>query len=160
MINSDNYSKTNLDNKLSNKIFYYFIILAGIGFFDASYLTAKYFNGNINCSLISGCQDVLNSSYSQIGPIPTAALGVAYYLAIILSSLLYLRYKLSLARTALKILPSLGLIFSIWLTYLQIWIIKALCQYCLLSALISLGLFTISLKLLRNKKNPPPPEIN
>lgn len=153
MTNLDNYSKTNLDNKINNKIFYWLIALASIGFFDASYLTAKYFNGHINCSIISGCQDVLTSTYSHIGPIPTAALGIAYYLAIIFGSLLYLLYRLSIANKALKILPSLGLIFSIWLTYLQIWVIKALCQYCLLSALISLTLFIISLKLIKHKKD-------
>lgn len=151
---------TNLDNSSkpsSPKIFYWLILLAGLGFFDATYLTAKYFNGHITCSLINGCQDVLTSSYSHLGPIPTAAFGVAYYLGIILASLIWLRYQWPLAKLALKILPILGLTFSIWLTYLQIWVIKSLCQYCLLSALISLGLMLLSLNLWDKKqltKNP------
>ena len=153
MTNLDNYSKTNLDNKINNKIFYWLIALASLGFFDASYLTAKYFNGHINCSLINGCQEVLNSSYSHWGPVPTASLGLAYYLLIIFSSLLYLQYQHKIAIKILKLMPSLGLIFSLWLTYLQIWVIKALCQYCLLSALISLGLFIASYQLNKNKTN-------
>lgn len=152
MTNSDNYSKVNSINKNKRKIYYALTTLAVFGFFDASFLTAKYFNGNINCSIIDGCQNVLNSSYSHLGPIPTAAFGLAYYLTIIFASLIYLRYQLNLAKLALKILPSLGLAFSIWLTYLQIWVIKALCQYCLLSALISLILFILSWQLLKNKK--------
>lgn len=151
MINSDNYSKANLDNKPNHKIYYWLIILATLGFFDASFLTAKYFNGHINCSFIGGCQEVLNSSYSHLGPVPTASLGVAYYLLIIFSGVLYLQYQSKLAKQVLKIVPTLGLIFSLWLTYLQIWVIKSLCQYCLLSAIISLGLFIVSYQLNKNK---------
>lgn len=156
MTNFDSYSRVNSNNNFTKKIYYYFTALAGIGFFDASYLTAKYFNGHINCSIISGCQEVLTSNYSHIGPLPTAALGLIYYLAIIFSSLICLRYQLPLANKFIKILPSLGLVFSLWLTYLQIWVIKSLCQYCLLSALISLGLFILSLKLIKNKKTNTP----
>jgi uncharacterized membrane protein len=156
MINSENYSKANSDNNPNQKIYYWLIALASIGFFDASFLTAKYFSGHINCSIISGCQDVLTSNYSHIGPIPTAILGIAYYLTIIFGSLVYLRYRLVLMNKLIKILPIFGLAFSLWLTYLQIWVIKALCQYCLLSALISLSLFILSFKLPKNKKNDTP----
>lgn len=151
MTNSNNIS----DNSSSPAKFgvYYALVFFGLaGLTDAIYLTSRYLVGTISCSIISGCQDVLTSQYSHFGPIPTSTFGAAYYLSIILAGLIYIKYKTALVKKYLQIVPTLAFIFSLWLIYLQIFVIKALCQYCLLSALTSTILFVLSLLLSRNKK--------
>ena len=132
-------------NKTNKIILSFFIVVAIMGFLDSVYLTAKYFVGTIDCSALSGCQEVLNSSYSSIWGIPTASFGVAYYLSIIIASLIYWQIQQKYSFKYLTLVPTLGFIFTLWLIYLQIWIIKAICIYCMFSALSSTILFFLSL---------------
>lgn len=135
-----------------NKIIYTIIAVAGVGLADSTFLTVKHYQGSINCSVISGCQEVLNSSYSEIMGIPLALMGAAYYLFIILVSLFYIDTSHKLALNILKYLPSFGFIFSMWLVYLQIFEIGSICQYCMLSALGSTIIFAMSLLLIKKTK--------
>lgn len=148
MTNLENSSKHS--SKL-NKIFYVFPIIALLGFVDAVYLTTKYYSGNINCSIISGCQEVLGSQYSDIIGIPLALLGSLYYLFVLIAAMLYIDSQNKWALKIISIFPTIGFLFSIWLTYLQAYVIKAFCQYCLLSALTSTILFVLSISIIKNK---------
>lgn len=143
-----------LSVQIKTKFIISFIIIASIGFLDAVYLTSKYFVGTINCGVWTGCQEVLNSSYSSILGFPTAGFGVLYYLSIIIASLLYWQTKNKLSTCYLILAPSLGFIFSLWLVYLQLWVIKYICVYCMLSALSSTCIFILSLIIFwKNKKS-------
>lgn len=133
--------------QIKTKFIISFIIIASIGFLDAVYLTSKYFVGTINCGVWTGCQEVLNSSYSSILGFPTAGFGVLYYLSIIIAVLLYWQTQHKLSTKYLMLAPSLGFIFTLWLVYIQVWIIKYICVYCMLSALTSTILFIFSLLL-------------
>jgi uncharacterized membrane protein len=133
--------------QIKTKFIISFIIIASIGFLDAVYLTSKYFVGTINCGIWTGCQEVLNSSYSSILGFPTAGFGVLYYLSIIIAALLYWQTQHKLNTKYLMLAPSLGFIFTLWLVYLQVWVIKYICVYCMLSALSSTILFIFSLLL-------------
>jgi uncharacterized membrane protein len=148
MTNLDKSSETNL----MNKIFYFFPVVALLGFIDAVYLTTKYYSGNINCSVISGCQEVLSSQYSAIVGIPLALLGALYYLFVLIAAMLYIDSQNKWALKIIFIFPTIGFIFSIWLTYLQAYVIKAFCQYCILSALTSTLLFIMSLIIIKKNK--------
>ena len=77
-------------SKTINKLIYSFIGVGLIGFIDAVFLTVKHYQGTIGCSVISGCQSVLDSSYSTVFGVPVALMGVAYYLSIIIIALLYI----------------------------------------------------------------------
>jgi uncharacterized membrane protein len=124
------------------------LILAFAGFLDAVYLSAKYFlHQEVACSLISGCNEVLGSKFAHIGPIPLALLGVIYYLTLIILAGIYLQTKNpSIKRWVIGIV-TLGIIVSVCLVVLQVVIIKAICVYCMISAIITLLLFATSLKL-------------
>lgn len=135
-----------------NKLTFGFIGLALIGFLDAIYLTVSHYTGHINCSVISGCQEVLLSPYSKILGIPLALLGALYYLFIIINSLLYIDNQNKWSRIFLSYLPIFGFLFSLYLLYLMIFVIDALCQYCLLSAGSSTILFILSLILINKNK--------
>lgn len=137
---------------LNNKLIIGFASLALIGFLDAIYLTVSHYTGHINCSVISGCQEVLLSPYSKILGIPLALLGALYYLFIIINSLLYIDNQNKWSRIFLSYLPIFSFVFSLYLLYLMIFIINALCQYCLLSAGTSTILFILSLILINKNK--------
>ena len=64
------------------------IIVAILGFLDASYLTvAHYLKTPIPCGLVEGCDVVTTSTYSEIAGVPVALLGALYYLAILILSI-------------------------------------------------------------------------
>ncbi len=127
-------------------LFGIFLIIAFIGFVDALYLTINYYSNSIPpCFVAQGCDVVTTSQYAKLLGIPIALLGTLYYLLIFALGLYYLDKK-SLA--VLKILPvitAVGFIFSLYLVYLQLFVLKALCIYCLFSAGSSTALFIISL---------------
>ncbi len=132
-------------NKTNKILLGLFIATATFGFLDSVYLTTKYFVGTIHCSALSGCQEVLNSAYSSIWGIPTASFGVAYYLSIIIATLIYWQIQQKYSFKYLTLIPSLGFLFTLWLIYLQIWVIGFICIYCMFSALSSTILFCLSL---------------
>ncbi len=118
-------------------------IVALIGIVDSAYLTAKHFSGaQVPCSIISGCETVLTSSYAEIAGIPTAAFGVLAYLVAFSLALLTAFGNRSLWKVfgATVILMS-G--FTLWLIYLQAFVIGAFCQFCLISAATTLTLLAI-----------------
>ncbi len=141
--------------QIKTKFIISFIIIASIGFLDAVYLTSKYFVGTINCGVWTGCQEVLNSSYSSIWGFPTAGFGVLYYLSIIIAALLYWQIQHKLSAAYLMLVPSLGFIFTLWLVYLQVWVIKYICIYCMLSAVSSTLIFILSIIIFRQYKKSP-----
>jgi uncharacterized membrane protein len=117
--------------------------VALVGLFDAIYLTTKHLAGGaVRCTLVAGCDEVLQSDYSSIGGFPLAALGALAYFAVfsraILSAFGYTRL-----RVFLTTLVALMFAASLWLLYLQAFVIRAFCQYCLLSAAVTTLLLII-----------------
>lgn len=118
-------------------------IVALIGLADSVYLTIHHFTGEkVPCSLITGCETVLSSPYAEMFGIPTAAFGAAaYFLAFSLAVLA--AYGNSKMWTAFKGLVVVMTIFTIYLIYLQAFVIGAFCQFCLISAATTVTLFII-----------------
>ncbi len=118
-------------------------VLAIGGIIDAIYLTIHHYTAEpIPCSVTGGCEAVLNSGYATIADIPISIFGtIAYLTAFILATLTFLgRHKL----WNLFGLQAMSMAcFSGWLVYLQISVIKEICQYCMLSAGICFTLFII-----------------
>ena len=111
------------------------VSLVGLG--DSIYLAVEHVAGrSVQCTLVSGCSEVLSSQYASVAGIPLALIGAAAYFTVFsLATLAAFGYK-----TAGKLLtPLVGLMFltSLWLIYLQAFVIKAFCQFCLLSALVT-----------------------
>src|SRR5437763_7622301 len=115
-------------------------LLSLVGLGDAIYLTIQDLTGqNLRCTIISGCAEVLGSKYAHIGSIPLASLGaVAYFLVFSLAILAMFGY--GFARPALAILVGIMFLTSLWLLYLQAFVIHHFCQYCLLSAAVTITL--------------------
>ena len=119
-------------------------ILILIALFDTSYLTYKhFFEPYAICavSIFGDCGKVLDSSYSIIFGMSLALLGLIHYLYLgmllqavrVIGDMIYKRL--------LFIQSAIGFILSMYFVYLQFFVIKSLCQYCLLSALISSAIY-------------------
>ena len=111
------------------------VSLVGLG--DAIYLTVEHVAGrSVKCTLVSGCSEVLSSQYASVAGIPLALIGAAAYFTVFsLATLAAFGYKG--AGKLLTLVVALMFITSLWLIYLQAFVIKAFCQFCLLSALVT-----------------------
>lgn len=125
-----------------------FAFLSLLGFADASYLTAKHYLGtSIPCSILNGCDTVTTSAYSMVGPIPIALLGALYYFTVFVLSAYALSMNSKKAAYSASLITAAGFLTSLYLVYLQIFVIEALCLYCMISAAISIILFLLSFPL-------------
>jgi len=124
-----------------------------LGFLDASYLSIEHFLNRVPpCSLTHGCETVTNSVYSSLFGIPLALLGALYYLAIIIALVYYLDSRRPIVIKAVAGFTAFGFVFSLYLVYLQVAVIHAICQYCMLSALSSTALFILGFMTLRSHR--------
>ena len=118
--------------------------VALIGLADSLYLTIEHVTGqSVRCTITSGCSEVLGSPYAVVAGVPLALIGaIAYFTVFTLATLAAFQYKL-----AGKLLtPVVGLMFltTLWLLYLQAFVIRHFCQFCLLSALVTITLTILS----------------
>ena len=115
-------------------------LLSLIGLADAIYLTVQDLTGqHLRCTIVSGCSEVLGSKYAHIGSVPLASVGaIAYFTVFSLSILAAFGYRF--ARPLLTALVGVMFLMTLWLLYLQAFVIHHFCQYCLLSAAVTIGL--------------------
>jgi len=120
-------------------------VLAAAGFLISAYLTWVHFArvAPVCVGGSGGCETVQSSRYATILGIPVSVLGLVGYAGLLFSTVLrgevavYLGFLISLV----------GTLFSIYLTYLEVFVIHALCQWCLVSAAIMVAaLICASLK--------------
>ncbi|HKO95449.1 MAG TPA: vitamin K epoxide reductase family protein [Pyrinomonadaceae bacterium] len=111
------------------------VSLIGLG--DAIYLTVEHLSGrSVRCTIVHGCSEVLSSPYATVKGFPLAGVGaLAYFVVFSGATLAAFGYKVA-GKFAL-LLSSLMFLFTLWLVYLQAFVIKAFCQFCLLSALVT-----------------------
>jgi uncharacterized membrane protein len=119
--------------------------LALVGLGIASYLTyARYSGATIACST-GGCETVQSSSYAELAGIPVAVIGLVGY-ALILATALAGGEIAALAAAALTIG---GFAFCVYLVYVQLALIDAVCQWCIGSDVVMLLLVLVSALRLR-----------
>jgi uncharacterized membrane protein len=108
-----------------------------IGLADSIYLTVEHVSGrSVRCTLVSGCSEVLSSPYATVRGIPLAAIGaVAYFMVFSLATLAAFGYK-GVDKLLIFIVATMFLT-TLWLFYLQAFVIGHFCQFCLLSALVT-----------------------
>lgn len=87
------------------------------------------------CGPFGDCNTVQSSAYAKFLGIPVGVIGLAGYLAI-LAAWLWGRSGNATARMALLAMAVIGVIFSIYLTWLELFVIQAVCLWCLTSAVI------------------------
>lgn len=129
--------------------------LALIGAFVATYLTLYKLGviGELSCS-VKGCETVNSSRWATFLGFPVAAWGIAFYAATFVVSLIGTGGNYEDDRNiskALVLMSGIGVLFSGWLTYLELFVIHAICMWCVISAVIVTLIFILSLRDLRER---------
>jgi len=108
-----------------------------IGLADAIYLTVEHLSGrSVRCTITSGCSEVLSSPYATVRGFPLAGLGaVAYFVVFSLATLAAFGYPF--VGKLLTLIVAAMFLATLWLLYLQAFVIHHFCQFCLLSALVT-----------------------
>ncbi len=123
-------------------------VIALLGLIDAGYLTYTRFLGIVppcSLSILSGCATVAKSSYSVLFGIPLSVYGMVFYdLALTITVLSFINIKIKKAQEIIFAISLAGAVSSIYFLYLQAFVIKAFCIYCVFSALCSFALLAIS----------------
>ena len=106
--------------------------LAVAGLLISAYLTWAHFLGvpPVCISGSGGCETVQSSRYAAIFGVPVAALGVVAYSGLLFSATLRGEGGIYLG----LLITLVGTLFSAYLTYLEVFVIHALCQWCVASA--------------------------
>ena len=120
-------------------------IVSLIGLADAIYLTVEHVTGqSVRCTIVAGCSEVLSSQYAVVAGVPLAAVGAAAYFTVFSLAILA-AFGYRVAGMLLTAVVLLMFLVSLWLFYLQAFVIHAFCQFCLLSALVTTALTVIAL---------------
>ena len=125
------------------KLYALVALVSLFGLADALYLTIEHVTGqSVRCTIVSGCSEVLSSRYAVFAGVPLAMIGAAAYFSVFsLATLAAFGYRI--ARALLVPLVATMFLVTIWLIYLQAFVIEQFCQYCLLSAAITFVLSVI-----------------
>jgi uncharacterized membrane protein len=125
------------------KLYAFAAFLAVLGLADSIYLTVKHLTGeDVTCLASSGCSEVLSSSYATVGSIPLGAFGAfGYFVAFSLATLSAFGYRGAVVLLRLQVCGMLAV--TIWLFYVQAFILHAFCDFCLLSAALTVSLSVI-----------------
>jgi uncharacterized membrane protein len=124
-------------------------LIALIGVFLATYLTLYKVGaiGTLACQAGS-CETVQLSRWATFLGLPVAAWGILFYVVLLAVALAATSARYAESRTmslALLAWTGWGVLFSSWLTYLELFVIRAICVYCVGSALLIVIAFIVAL---------------
>jgi uncharacterized membrane protein len=110
------------------------ISLAGLA--DATYLTVMYLTGETAvCGGSATCFQVLGSAYARIGGIPVAAFGALTYFSAFTFAI-FAAFGYARMRTFFALMVCTMFATTLWLLYVQAFLLHAFCRYCLFSAAV------------------------
>ncbi|MBI4038037.1 vitamin K epoxide reductase family protein [Candidatus Daviesbacteria bacterium] len=122
-------------------------ILSLLGLFVSTFLAYEYsLNGPMTCPITgSGCDIVRSSIYANFLGIPIPYLGMAFYLTMAILSVFKSHYQeRKLIFKAQFWFALAGVIFGVYLTFLEAFVIKAFCFWCVVSFMISVAILVLA----------------
>jgi uncharacterized membrane protein len=126
-------------------------IFALLGLLVALYLWLYHLGLSPLLCPISGCEKVQASEFSSILGIPVATIGFFAFAALLGANLVgVLSERVRLDRFVFGV-SSLGLLAYAWFTYLELFVIRAICFWCVVSSIMMLGVWFFSLLALRDQ---------
>jgi uncharacterized membrane protein len=112
-------------------------IVAVIGLADATYLAVQALTGEtLSCGGSPDCFRVLGSSYARVGGIPVAMLGALAYFTVFMFAT-FAAFGYPRAPKFLVLVTGAMFLMTLWLLYVQAFLLHAYCRYCLFSAAIT-----------------------
>lgn len=136
------------------------LLLAFFGLADSIYLAQSGLSGTpLLCATqgFSDCSAVATSQYSRLFGVPLAELGILFYSIVFVLAALELILFDQLLRRALQALSFIGILFSLYFTFIQLFIIHVFCMYCFVSTCIALLIFILASLIEPIKKRAAPP---
>ncbi len=126
------------------------MLLSLAGIVLASYLTYAHVNTNALVCGLGDCHSVQASEYATIGPIPVAVLGLLMYVVAFVSSLAVRRNPAwSVPAWTVAFATCLaGTVYAVYLTWIEVAVIHAICQWCVASAVLTVLLTAVLATLL------------
>jgi uncharacterized membrane protein len=123
-------------------------LVALVGLFVALYLWM--YKAGFIAALACGagqCETVQLSRWATLLALPVAAWGVGFYAVVFIVAVLLVQERFADSRglaLTLLLLTGWGVVFSAWLTYLELFVIHAICRWCVVSAVIAGVLFVLA----------------
>lgn len=136
-------------------------VIALAGLFISLYLLLYSLGvyGELMCGT-GGCETVQTSSYARFTGIPVAGWGVAWYGLVVLVALMGVQGRFADEKWPdrwLLVLATLGLAFSVYLTGVELFVLHAICQWCVVSAVLTVAIFGLTLLSVRSGGRAPEP---
>jgi uncharacterized membrane protein len=129
----------------SNRLTALSLALAAGGVAVSAYLTLVHYRDDLLVCAVGGCHTVQKSPYAELYGIPVAILGLGMFVAMLLLGVLR-RLRPEVAETTTLVIFGLalaGTVFTVYLTYLELFVIDAVCQWCVLTALLTWTLLLV-----------------
>jgi uncharacterized membrane protein len=131
-------------------------VLSLVGILIALYLTLYKIGviGDLSCTLGS-CETVNTSKWATLLGVPVAAWGLAAYVALFALSVAGTGDRHAGSQTISMLLVAISawsVLFSAWLTYLELFVIHAICIWCVTSAVLLVLILIISIVDLRGNR--------
>jgi uncharacterized membrane protein len=135
---------------------YFMLACALVGIADAFYVAQASYTGQpIWCAILEGCNTVVKSPYARLFGVPASYVGLAFYVHMFgLAALLALDPFSRGLRFGALVYTAAGVCYSGYFAYLQVVAIRALCLYCLISAVLTVLLFIAALRHFRATRIP------
>jgi uncharacterized membrane protein len=130
--------------------------VAAAGFLISAYLTWTHLNGAVPVCVggSGGCETVQTSRYSEILGVPVAAFGLFAYATMLLCAV----FRGEKAALSGAFVALVGVLFSAYLSYLELFVLRAICQWCVASAVLMTALLVVAvIRLLLPAEDQAPP---
>jgi uncharacterized membrane protein len=123
-----------------------------IGLAIASYLSVVELRGDLPyCGPLKGCEEVALSEYARVGGIPVAVFGVGLSISLFLLAIAWMRSGRIELLAAHYGLSLLGVVFEVYFTYLELFVIGAVCVWCASYGLSLVARFAVALLVWRRR---------
>ena len=129
-------------------------VISAIGAAVSAYLTWVHYSGNLAlCIGVGGCESVQGSRFAVAGGVPVALIGLGGFALIFALAVIRLRHgPPPWADVAIFALSIAATIYVSYLTYIELFVLGAVCPWCVAAALCSaLVLALVSIELLRGR---------
>ncbi len=129
--------------KKANRILF---VLSLVGVIVATYVLQSFLRNSPILCVNSGCELVRKSPLSKLFGIPVPAFGLIGYTFIGILSFAYTTKQTTFIPLVILLTTMFGVIFVTWFTYTELFSIKAICTWCVISAINMYAIFLISLQ--------------
>ena len=120
------------------------LIVAALGTLVSAYLAWVHFSGDLAlCIGVGGCETVQTSRYAMVGPIPVSVIGLSGFTAILAVAAAHVRGA-TWSLTPLFALSLGATLYVAYLTYLEVFVIGAICPWCVCVAVCALVVFVLA----------------